>query len=419
MLHPMAVTEAVTVDVWVRAGGRNEPDPWLGISHFLEHMVFKGTETLKPGVLDAAIEGRGGVVNAATGQDYTHFYITVASQDVADTLPYLAEVVAHAAIPEQEFERERRVVLEEIRRASDSPDYTAYHGMLAQAYPHHPYGRPVLGTMESLYNITPDILRQYHRSWYQPEHMTVVVVGHFDLDATLALIKRYFGFKPAVPAAVPIPLATRPELDECIRIEYPHPRIEQARLIMAWPTVSVHNWQEACGLELVASILGDGRNSRLVQRLREQRGWVRGIGCSSMVHQDPGLFHISAMLDTTYLEVVEEAIRDELRILREQLVTIADIERIRRLLMNDFIFSTEAPSQLASLFGYYDTIANWSGHTGSGMDLALGYLEWVHRITPETIQSIVQKYLSADKYILTILKPQATSLPQQRELVFN
>lgn len=144
----------------------------------------------------------GGVTNAATSQDYTHYYITVAAADLADTLPYLAEVVLRAGIPEQEFERERQVVLEEIRRAADNPDYTAYQLLMETAYGEHPYGRPVLGTPESLMQLTPELLRAYHRGWYRPESMTVVVTGGLEPEKALALVEEQFGGSAAGPAAV-------------------------------------------------------------------------------------------------------------------------------------------------------------------------------------------------------------------------
>jgi zinc protease len=194
ILHPLPIADSATVDVWVQTGGRNEPPQWLGISHFLEHMVFKGSERLAPGELDRVIEGRGGSTNAATGQDYTHYYITVAATDLPDTLPYLAEAVLRARIPPEEMERERQVVLEEIRRAADNLGHTAYQLLLETAFGvEHPYGRPVLGTPESLMGLTPELLRAYHRGWYRPEHMTVVVTGGIDPDQVLALVEREFG----------------------------------------------------------------------------------------------------------------------------------------------------------------------------------------------------------------------------------
>ncbi|MEO0854595.1 MAG: pitrilysin family protein, partial [Cyanobacteria bacterium J06648_11] len=205
IVHSLPVSSAVAVDVWIETGGRHEPSALLGVSHFLEHMVFKGSDRVGPGMLDRAIEHRGGMTNAATSQDYTHFYFTVAASDLADTLPYLAEVVTRASIPADEFERERQVVIEEILRSEDNPDRRAYTLMLNAAYQNHPYRRPVLGTVESLNALTPEMMRAYHRSWYQPDHMSVVVVGQVDTDETFDLLEQHFGSLSASQCEVELP----------------------------------------------------------------------------------------------------------------------------------------------------------------------------------------------------------------------
>ncbi|MGQ9838097.1 MAG: M16 family metallopeptidase [Cyanobacteriota bacterium] len=413
VLHPIPITDSVTVDVWVQAGGRNEPLEWLGLSHFLEHMVFKGSERLAPGELDRAIESRGGVTNAATSQDYTHYYITVAAGDLPESLPYLAEVLLRARIPADEFERERQVVLEEIRRAADNPDYNAYQQLMQTAYADHPYGRPVLGTPESLMDLTPELMRIYHQSWYRPEHMTVVVTGGIDPEQTLALVEEQFG-DSCSSAKLPLPLAPpQPRPQEILRQESTHPRLEQVRLLLAWPTVSAHHWQEACGLEVLASILGNGRTSRLVHLLREQRGWVRSVGCSSMVLKEGGLFCISAHMDPEHSSRVETTILHEIEKLQQDGIGQAELDRTRRILTHEFLFSAESPSQLASIYGYYETLG--------GVHRIQEYLELLQSLTPAQVRKLAQQYLSPEAYVVTTLKPaglDSAALPE-RQLAYR
>ncbi|MEN9229523.1 MAG: pitrilysin family protein [Thermostichus sp. DG02_5_bins_236] len=397
VLHPIPIADSVTVDVWVQTGGRNEPNEWLGLSHFLEHMVFKGSSRLAPGELDRAIEGRGGVTNAATSQDYTHYYITVAVGDLPESLPYLAEVVLRAGIPADEFERERQVVLEEIRRAADNPDYNAYQQLMQTAYGDHPYGRPVLGTPASLMDLTPELMRTYHQGWYRPEQMTVVVTGGIDPERALALVEEQFGGSSS-GAGLQIPHApAQPRPQGILRQDSTHPRLEQARLLLAWPTVSAHDWQEACGLEVLASILGDGRTSRLVHLLREQRGWVRGIGCSSMVLKEGGLFCVSAQLDPEHLSRVEATILHEIEKLQQDGIGQAELDRTRRILTHEFLFSAESPSQLASIYGYYETLG--------GVQRIQEYLELLQSLTPTQVRELAQQHLSPDAYVVTTLQP--------------
>ncbi len=195
----MSATPVVVADVWVRAGARAEPADWAGMAHFLEHMIFKGTDHLPPGMFDYAIETQGGMTNAATSHDYAHFYMTIAADTLPQTLPYLADLLLHAAIPADEFGRERHVVLEEIRQAQDDPDWLGFQAMSELVYQNHPYGRPVLGTAEILQQRSPEEMRCFHQAHYQPHNMTVVITGGIPLDQTVEMVKHAFRTFPTAP----------------------------------------------------------------------------------------------------------------------------------------------------------------------------------------------------------------------------
>ena len=422
ILRPMAAAETVTVDIWVDTGGRAEPPELLGVSHFLEHMVFKGTDRIKPGELDFAIESRGGVANAVTSQDYTHFYITVAADDFADSLGYLAEAVTQASIPDDEFQLERNVVLEEIRRSHDNPDYCAYHLLAQTAYCDRPYARPVLGTEDSLMSFTPDTVRNYHRERYRPERISVVVVGKFELEFARQLVDTHFGHLSA-PSLVPTPSVVSAPLNGngvgnrdfdslhspicpqplsgIQRVEQSQPRIKQTRIVWAWSGVSMQQLEVACGLDLLASVLGDGRSSRLVSTLREQRGWVFDIGASSAVHVSPGLFSISAYLDDSQLESVEAVVLEEIQRLHDEPICETELRRVQRMLTNEFIFATETPNQLACMYGFY--------HLCGGLELADRYLTLVQNMTAERLMQVARQYLWLDRFFVTVLKPDDNS----------
>ena len=422
IIHPIPITDTVTVDIWVRTGARNESSTQMGITHFLEHMVFKGTDRFGPGVLDQVIESRGGIANAVTGQDYTHYYISVASADLADTFPYFAETLCQAAIPADEFERERQVVLEEMRRAEDNPDYQVYHNLMQTLYPDHPYGRPILGTVASLWDLDPEQMRAYHRQWYQPQQMTVVIVGGCDPEQVLDLVARHWvasghGEAPLRAEQMDRLRQGAQSQSGIQRINSVQPRLEQGRLLMAWPTVAAQEWEVVCGLEILASVLGDGRTSRLVRLLREQRGWVRGIGSSSMVQQDAGFFYVSAYLDPAYLEVVENSVLVEIQKLQTELIESETLARIQRILFNEFIFSTESPGQLAGVLGYHDTLSHWSPRIPPGLELVQHYLDRVQTITPEEIRELAQRYLPLESFVCLTLVPEThTPSPSPRPL---
>lgn len=408
------------VDVWVNAGSIAEIDDWSGMAHFLEHMIFKGTDRLPPGHFDAVIENRGGMTNAATSYDYAHYFMTTASQDFGDTLPYLAELLLQAAIPDDEFEFEREVVLEEIRQTFDNPDCVAFQALAESVYQRHPYGRSILGTEELLMQRTPDEMRAFHRTHYQPHNMTVVIVGDVALEHTIKVVERSFHDFPT-PADCPRhEVEAEPPITSIRRQELRLPRLEQARLMMAWITPGVDSplWRDendplpwkrfveldkrdplrdALGLDLLSAVLSEGRTSRLVQELREERQLVQGVSCGFSLQRDSSLFTITAWLEPKDLERVEALLCDRLSQLMTTPVSETELSRSKRLLCNDYAFSTETPGQIAGLYGYYHTLAQ--------VDAAIAYPRWIESFSPEDLRDLASQYLSPYHYAATVVKP--------------
>lgn len=389
-------TPAVVVDVWVRAGAIQEPEQWSGMAHFLEHMIFKGTDQVAPGVFDQIIENLGGVTNAATSHDYAHFFLTTASQYLPESLPLLGELLLNATIPDDEFGRERDVVLEELRQSEDSPDWIGFQALVESLYPRHPYGRSVLGTESLLREYTPEQMRSFHRSYYQPENMTVVMVGGIEKSAALDLAGETFGSFPQ-RSDCPLPqIQVEPPLTGIRRQSLSVPRLEQARLMMAWAGPGVEGLRDAYGLDLLSVLLGEGRTSRLVRELREERGLVQMVGSGFSLQRESSLLTITAMLDAEHLDRVEAIICDRISELATQPISEIELARCKRLLCNDYAFSTETPGQLAGLYGYYFTVAR--------PEFSVMYPEYIQSFRPEELQQLAQKYLSPYRYAVTILK---------------
>lgn len=400
-----SATSVASVDVWVKAGAVREPDEWCGMAHFLEHMIFKGSDRVPPGMFDREVEFRGGVTNAATSYDYAHYFITTAVQYLDETLPYLAEILLNAAIPDDEFERERDVVLEEIRQSYDSPDCIAFQVLSETIYQSHPYGRPILGTEEHLLQLTPAEMRTFHRSYYQPENMTVVVVGNLSKAEAIDLVERHFRHFQE-PVACPYwVMEAEPPITHIRRQELCLPRLEQARLLMAWqgpgldsPLQSMdEQLHNAYGLDVISVLLAEGRTSRLIWELREERNLVQAISSGFSLQRDSGLFTINAWLDAENLERVEAIICDRLSELAAAPVTEAELQRCQRLLCNDFAFSTETPGQLAGLYGYYSMFAH--------PELVTTYPQRIRAIQPDDIQRLATQYLSPYHYAATVMRP--------------
>jgi len=387
----------VVTDVWLRAGAIAEPAAWYGMAHFLEHMIFKGTETIPPGVFDRLVENRGGMTNAATSHDYARFYLTTAAPYWEDTLPYLSELLLNAAIPEDEFDREREVVLEEIHACYDDPDWIGFQALSESIYQQHPYGRSVLGKEIELMQHSPEAMRCFHRAHYQPENMTVAIAGGIEPERAIEIVSRSFDrFLPRAKLP-PVEVVRKPLLAGIRRQELYLPRLEQARLLMAWVAPGIDQWRSAYGLDLISVILGVGRSSRLIRSLREDKQLVQALSSQFSLLQDASLLTISAWLEPQYLGRVEELICAHLEQLQTTAIAPEELARAQRLLCNDYAFSTETPEQLAGLYGYY--------HTLGEPELATTYPQQIKSFDTLELQQIAQQYLSPYSYAVTVVKP--------------
>jgi zinc protease len=383
--------EAVNFSLWTPTGSAVESGTINGMAHFLEHMIFKGTETLAPGEFERQVEQRGGTTNAMTSQDYTCYYVTIAPQDFDAIAPLQLDLVLNAAIPDEEFGRERQVVLEEIRRSSDNIRRCVFAQAMKIAFDRLPYRRPVLGPAEGVANFTAEQMRQFHREWYAPSNLTAVVVGNLPEEQMIATLEeqlsdRAIAPKPSLPSLLP-----EDPFDDIRHQDIQDRRLTEARLMMMWRVPGMMDIEETDALDVLARILGAGRTSRLVQDLREDRGLVTHIGASNMTHTAQGVFWISAHLPIENIPAVERAILEQIQKLHEELVTTAELDQIKRQAINQFIFGNETPSSRAGLYGYSHAVF---GNLAEG----LSYTDRIQALSKATLQTIAQKFLPAAGY---------------------
>lgn len=388
----------VVVDVWVKAGAKEEPEAWLGMAHFLEHMIFKGSKNIKPGEFDYQVEKTGGITNAATSHDYAHFFLSTRALDLPETLPYFAEILLEAEIDPEEFHYERNVVIEEIYSAYDDPDWIGFQSLCENIYQKHPYRRSILGEEAILKQHTPNQMRCFHKSYYQPENMTVVIVGGIEAKEALKLVNDCFVNFSIRSECPPKSIEAEPPLIGIRRNEIYLPRIQQARLSIGWIGPSIQEWEEALVIDLISVIIAGARYSRLRKKLQEEKQIVLDISSDYSIQQDSSLLTIDALLKPENVAKVEEAIAQEIELLQNDLVSEIEINLAKKLLINDYIFSTETPGQLAGLYGYYQTVANTA-------KLSIAYPSTISRITPKDIQKVAQQYLSSQHYAITVLYP--------------
>lgn len=399
--------EAVNLNVWINVGSAVEPDNINGMAHFLEHMIFKGTPRLKSGEFERLIEERGAVTNAATSQDYTHYYITTAPKDFAQLAPLQLDVVLNPSIPDDAFERERLVVLEEIRRSDDNPGRRMFRRAIETTFEQLPYRRQVLGPASVIEQLQPQQMRDFHAQWYQPKSMTAVAVGNLPVDELIEIVAESFNHTQnnSSNSSLPEPFLQHPNafqpepaFQEIVRREYTDESLQQARLVMIWRVPGMLQLEQTYALDVLAAILGQGRMSRLVRDLREERKLVTHIGVSNMTQRHQGVFYISAHLPEENIAEVETAIAQHIHRFQTELVAEADIARIRRQVANRFIFGNEKPSDRTSLYGYYQCQIG-------DLQPALNYPTRIQSVNSLDIQSAAQKYLSTDAYGIVSIKP--------------
>lgn len=395
---------AVNLNIWLNVGSLRETDGINGMAHFLEHMVFKGTPRLAPGEFERLAEERGASINAATSQDYTHYYITTAPKDFAALAPLQIDIVTNPQIPDEEFDREKLVVLEEIRRSNDSPQRRIYQQAIEVAFAQLPYRRSVLGPTAVIEGITAQQMRYFHATHYQPTAMTAVAVGNLPVDELINIVADGFlsqgGSTPSIELmgknARHLP---EPAFSQIVRQEHVDPQLQQARLIMLWRVPGAMNLSETYPLDILAAILTNGRTSRLVKELKEERQLVSRISVSNMTNTVQGIFYLSAQLPSENLAEVEQIILEHISTLQNTLVTDAEIARIRRQVANRHIFGMETPSDRADLYGYYRSVVG-------DLAPAFDYPTRIQALDAQTLQLAAREYLSPTAYGVVTVKPE-------------
>ncbi len=404
--------ESVNLSLWLNLGSRVESDEINGMAHFLEHMIFKGTPQINCGEFERLVEERGAVMNAATSQDYTHYYINTAPQDFATLAPLQIELVMNPSFADEHFNRERPVILEEIRRAQDSPQRRTFYRAMEMSFDRLPYRRSVLGPASVVSGLTAEQMRAFHHTWYQPSNMTAVAVGNLPVEDLIRIVEEGFdqalergdrtAFTADLISQVPATQSESP-FYSIHRTEYTDDTLQQARLVMGWRVPGMRDLTKTYPLDVVASVLSSGRLSRLKADLREQRHLVNGISVSNMSFGAQGVFYVLANLPAENVPAVEAAIVEHIQRLQNEFITETELRRVQTQVANRYVFGSETPSDRAGLYGYYQAMTGDIRH-------ALDYPDWIRRVTIEDVQAAVRQYLPVDAYGVVLLKPSSQEL---------
>jgi zinc protease len=386
-------SDVVAVQLWVRAGGRDEAASDLGLAHYLEHMLFKGTATRPPGFIERDVEGVGGRINAGTSWDYTFYHTVLPSRQASAAIEMLADVGVNAGLEAGLLEAEKQVVLEEMRLNDDNPRRFLVRQLFAAAYESHPYGRPLIGRPELITALSRDTLVSFYRRHYVPEMFALVVVGAVDRDEILRVARATLGSLPRTGAGrLPPPPAPTPR---SVRVDAVRPG-GQAHLGLAWLAPRLDH-ADTPALDLLMSILGRTKTSRLVASLRERQGLVSAIGSSLSSMEAGGLVLITTQLEPEQLARAEAEILDEIRRVRDGGVTAAELRRAIVAAEVQHEFSIETAEGRARAYGHAET--TWR------LEEELTYVARLRSVSASQVHAAARRYLDLERYARVALVP--------------
>jgi zinc protease len=392
----------VTFQVWYRVGSRNEAYSKTGLSHLLEHMMFKGTKKIGPGEFSRIVQQNGGDDNAFTSSDYTAYFQNLSADRIDVSLELESDRMHNLLLREEDFRTERSVVIEERRlRTEDSPKSVLSEQLTAIAFQTQPYRWPVIGWMQDLERLTLDDVKAHYKRYYSPSNAIIVVVGDFRKAELLPRIEKYFGSIPASPApGQGVPLDD-PQLGE--RRILVKREAQLFTIAMAYHVPNLRH-PDSYVLEVIAALLSSGESSRLQTALVHNKQLVLGIDADNpLLSRDPGCFSIGAdVLPGKNPAEVEKAIDLELERLQKEPVSDRELEKAKNQLEAAFIFGQDSFFYQAMLLARHEIAGEWR--------MIDEYLPAIRKVSADDIRRVAQHYLVPDNRTVATLVP----LPSQK-----
>src|SRR5213596_3561680 len=388
-----------SVQAWCATGSVDE-DQHLGagLSHILEHMLFKGTKTRSTNEIAQKIQDVRGYINAYTSFDRTVFWIDVPKDGVSTALDILADAMMNSTLPPEEYQKEQEVIRREFAMGMDDPDRMAGLLLFATAYQRHPYRFPVIGEIEVYNQLTQEQVMQYYKTRYVPNNLTFIVAGDVDAEKVRQQLTELFkpypeqSLKPVFIPAEPPQLGLRE-----VHQEFP---TELTHLEFAWHIPEITN-PDVPALDLLSTILGEGRSSRLYRRVREEAGLAFGISAFSYTPGDPGLFGIDATVDPKKREAAEQLALHIVDEVKQSGVTADELAKSKKIMLSHHLGALTTMRGQAS-----DVGSNWL--LTRDLNFSRHYLDAVQKVTLEDIKRVAARYLTENNLTVTSLNPKGS-----------
>lgn len=399
-LKPVKDAPVVTTMMAYKVGSADEELDHTGLSHYLEHLMFKGTDKLKPGDIDHMTLLKGGANNAYTSEDYTVYHFDFAADRWEVALEIEADRMRNLRIDTQhEFEQEKGAVISELESGEDTPWEAETKAILPLLFDHGPYGHPVIGERDHVRQATAAVIKAYYDRWYHPNNASLVICGGFDPERALARVKELFGPIPQAP--LPERRTSPPaERKSAVRKEIDS-KFEEPRMLMGFNATRTGE-PDFYPLELIQYLLAGGKTSRLYRLLVEDQALAGGVDASSYGGRFPGWFGIQVeLLKGKDRTKAENLVLAELKKLQDQPVSPAELHRVKQIVLAHAIFGRESVHALA------DSIAR--GVTTNDLEFLKSYLTRIQAVTAQEIQNVAKKYLDAERRVTV------WSIPGERE----
>lgn len=407
--------EMVNISSWVKTGSINEDDNNNGISHFLEHLMFKGTHLHKVGEFDRLLESKGAIVNAATWKDYTFYYVTlpkgIDGKDFDLAIDLHADMMMNPVFPAEELgapfdindsnvtdKRERHVVIEEIRMRKDQPWTKVYNVCNKNLYTSHPYKRDVIGTPEIISRLTREDIDNYYRKFYTPKNVITIVVGDFNHEEVLNVLCEKFNFPDRIQGENRVNVIDKPVTST--KYVETTANIQTSYLMFGWLGPKASELKESICLDLISIIFGDGSSSRLQQNLIEKLPdkIFNMIGSEHYQFKDGNNFFIQANFKSDAKERAVELIKSELESLLSNRISDEELSKAKKRMKSRFAYAAETVSEIGETIGYYMTVCE-------DLKLVEDYLSDLENITIDDLENVIRKYLSINNAVISVLVP--------------
>lgn len=388
-------SKVISTDIFYKVGSRNEVMGKTGIAHMLEHMNFKSTKNLQAGEFDEEVKSIGGLNNASTGFDFTHYYIKSSNENLPKTLSLFAELMQNLNLKDDEFQPERNVVAEERRwRTDNNPMGYLYFRLFNSAFVYHPYHWTPIGFMNDIQTWTLQDIRSFHQTYYQPKNAILVVTGDIKPTVVFDEAEKHFS-KIQNSIDVPEVITIEPEQDGARRIEV-HKESEVEMIAISFPIPNFQH-QDQPKLSAISELLSSGKSSRLNRVLVDEKRLVNQIYAYNMENKDPGVFLFLAVCNNGIkAEEVEKEIWNQIELLKEKPVDQSELDKVKINTKADFIYSLESSTSVADLFGSF---------------LARGdlaplerYEESIAALKPQEIHDAAKHYFNKTKSTTLILR---------------